>query len=382
MGKFITEVFIFVVILFLAACTSSVNNDSISMDSIKESRTPIQPLSSLTKTSSPSKTPPTRPSSTNTLAPTEPPTTTLLFTGIIVPARCVQAAVEKRGNADYFYENVRELLTEADITVGTLSASLSDSVRHEGCVNSWELVGGGINADAMQNAGFDLIAMATNHIKDCGWPDCGDLAFLDTLAHLERVDLPRVGAGYDLEDALKPVVIEVNGIRFGFVSLGEVFVKERIFAGPDSPGIALLDEENLREAIAAVKEVSDVVIVLPHSGPEDFIEPSSTQRKWARVAVDAGADLVVMNHAHVVQPYQEIDGVLVFYGLGNFVFDQVWDREHQQSVLLRVVFDGATLVSFEFIPTIVDQGGTVHLAEDDEAAEIINRIEAASEALK
>ena len=84
----------------------------------------------------------------------------------------------------------------------------------------------------------------------------------------------------------------------------------------------------------------------------------------------------------MVQAYQEIDGVLIFYGLGNFVFDQVWDREHQQSVLLRVVFDGTALVSYEFIPTIVDQDGTVHLAEEDEAAEIINRVEAASEVLK
>ena len=382
MGKYSKNALLFGLVFVMAACYSSVNNDHIPTDGIEDLRTQPQPVSFSTKTLIASNTPTRRPSPTYPPTQTEPPTTTLLFTGIIVPARCVQAAVEERGNADYIYDNVRKIISDADIAVGTLSASLSDSVQHGGCVDSWELVGGGINADAMQDAGFDLMAMATNHIKDCGWPDCGDLAFLDTLENIDRVGISRIGAGYNLEDAFKPVVIEVNGTRFGFVSLGEVFVKERVFAGSDSPGIALLDEENLREAVAAVREVSDVVIVLPHAGPEDFIEPSSTQRKWARVAVDAGADLVVMNHAHVVQAYQEIEGILVFYGLGNFVFDQVWDREHQQSVLLRVVFSGTTLVAYEFIPTVVDQDGTVHLADDDEAAEIIYRMEAASEALK
>jgi len=154
-----------------------------------------------------------------------------------------------------------------------------------------------------------------------------------------------------------------------------------MFADYNKPGIARLTVKNLRGAIKATKQIADVVIVMPHSGPEDFMEPSSTQRKWARVSVEAGADLIVMNHAHVIQPYQEIDGVMIFYGLGNFVFDQIWSRDHQQSLVLLVEYQGAKLMSYSFIPTVVDQDGTVHLAADDEAKEILDRFNEASQKL-
>jgi poly-gamma-glutamate capsule biosynthesis protein CapA/YwtB (metallophosphatase superfamily) len=90
---------------------------------------------------------------------------------------------------------------------------------------------------------------------------------------------------------------------------------------------------------------------------------------------------VVGNHTHVVQAVQEIDGVQVFYGLGNFVFDQ-WPRDHQQGVILLVRFEGAEYKGYEFIPTHVDQDGRVHIADPDEAAEILERIEKASQELK
>lgn len=349
------------------ACSNSQLEETLTNDVSIQSTTSVP---TITFTSSPSPSP-TR---TKTPTPTGEPYTTLLFTGVIVPARCVQAGIDERGDPHYLYDNVRNIIIQADIAVGTLNATISDATRHEGCVNSWEMVGGAENADALRKAGFDVMGVATNHIKDCGWPPCGDVAFLDTLDNLRRVNIITVGAGSNLQEALQPVVVEVNGIRFGFVSLGEVATHERIFADEDTPGIAMLTEDNLRKAIEAAREVSDVVIVMPHSGPEDFIDPSSMQRKWARVSVDAGADLVVMNHAHVVQAYREIDGVMIFFGLGNFIFDQIWARDHQQGVILKVTFQGTTVVEYEIIPTVVDQDGTVHIADEEEAAEIIDRI--------
>jgi poly-gamma-glutamate synthesis protein (capsule biosynthesis protein) len=322
------------------------------------------------------------PTETLKSSPISPPITTILFTGIIVPARCVQAGIDERGDPHYLYDNVRDIISEADIAVGTLNATISDSTRHEGCVNSWELVGGADNADSLQDAGFDIMGMATNHIKDCGFPSCGDRAFLDTLANLERVGILPVGAGLNQTEAQATVVVEVNGVRFGFISLGEVSVSERIFADYDSPGIARLTKKSLQTTIDEAKGVADVVIVLPHSGPEDFIEPSINQLYWARESVAAGADLVVMNHAHVAQPYQLLDGVMVFYGLGNFVFDQIWARDHQQSLILIVEFQDTELLSYRFIPTVVDQDGTIHIAGVGEAEEILKRIEEACKKLE
>lgn len=309
-----------------------------------------------------------------------PPTSTLLFTGIIVPARCVQAAIDETGNPDYPYEQVSDLVRSADLAIGTLNASISDFPSRTGCKQTFVLTGGAENADALARAGFDAVSAATNHIKNCGRMDCGDRAFLDTLANLRRVGVVPIGAGENLADALQPVVFTLNGVRFGIVSLGQI--EPMAFAGENTPGIAVLTPENLKAAIAAARVVSDVVIAMPHWGPEYVSVPNWIQRNLARQAVEYGADLVVGNHTHVVQGLQEIDGVPVFYGLGNFVFDQYWQPELYQSVILRVTFQGSSYKSYELIPVRSDRGGRVQRLTGEEAAQVLERIEAASEPLK
>jgi poly-gamma-glutamate synthesis protein (capsule biosynthesis protein) len=305
---------------------------------------------------------------------------TLLFTGVIVPARCVQAAIDARQDVDYPYAEVRDLIAAANLSIGTLNATISDYPPRTGCVFTYVLVGGSQNADALARAGFDVMSVATNHIKNCGIGDCGDRAFFDTLDHLRRVGILPVGAGQTLAQAMQPAIVTLEGVRFGIVSLG--MVEPMAFAGENTPGIAVLNEENLRAAIAAARQVADIVIAMPHWGPEDSPLPNEYQMRYAQVAVEAGADLVVGNHTHVVQAIQQIAGIDVFYGLGNFVFDQTWDLAHQQGVILMVTFEGQRYLGYELIPTHVDGDGTVHLAGPEEAAQILERIRQASDRLK
>jgi poly-gamma-glutamate capsule biosynthesis protein CapA/YwtB (metallophosphatase superfamily) len=354
--------------------------------------TPVQswtPAPAITLTGTPTRTPlptspPFTPTSSPSLTPIPPPTqpaiTTLLFTGVIVPARCVQAAIDATGNTDYLYDEVRQVISQADLAIGTLNATISDYPPHTGCSRTFVLVGGASNADALARAGFDVMSVATNHIKNCGPANCGNRAFFDTLDNLRRVGILPVGAGSNAAEAMQPVVVSVNGLRFGIVSLGQI--EPMAFAGTDSPGIAILDPENLQATIAAAKKVSDVVVAMPHWGPEDVAVPNYLQRKLAQQAVEAGADLVVGNHTHVVQAVQEINDVPVFYGLGNFVFDQTWARDHQQGVMLLVRFEGKRYLGYKLIPTHVDGNGRVHIAGPQEAGEVLGRIEAASRAIR
>ena len=382
------RVFIILLTLLLAACksptstppTPSLLRDSSPIPTLTFTPThTLVPAATPQPTSSRTLTPSVTLPPTKTLAPTSLPRTTLLFTGIIVPARCVQAAIDERGDTDYLYDEIRGIITEADLAVGTLNATISDYPPHTGCVPTLVLVGGSGNADALERAGFNVMSVATNHIKNCGPGNCGDRAFLDTLDNLSRVGITPVGAGLNHAEAMQPVVVELNGVRFGIVSLGHI--EPMAFAGEDTPGIAVLDEENLRAAIADARQVSDIVIAMPHWGPENSAAPGWWQMALAEVAVDAGADLAVGNHTHVVQAYEEIDGVMVFYGLGNFVFDQVWPPDHTQGVILLVTYEGPNLVDFEFIPTYFDLDGTVHIADPEQSAEILARIETARKAL-
>jgi poly-gamma-glutamate capsule biosynthesis protein CapA/YwtB (metallophosphatase superfamily) len=325
---------------------------------------------------------------TATVLPTETPTLqpapqiTLLFTGVIVPARCVQSAIDARGDANYVYDEVRETISSADLAVGTLNTTFSDLSTHTGCIETYVLVSDSRSALAAASAGFDVMSVATNHIKNCAGASCGDnynRAFFDTLGNLRANNILPVGAGLNQAEAIQPVVVEVQGIRFGFVSLG--MVEPMAFAGEDTPGIAELTVENLYASIVAARQAADVVIVMPHWGPEDTSDPNSYQLHFAQVAVEAGADVVVGNHTHVVQAIQQINGIDVFYGLGNFIFDQTWDRAHQQGVMLQLHFAGTKYTGYGLIPTHVDGDGTVHIAGPDEAAEVLQRIEAASENL-
>ena len=343
------------------------------------SSTPV-PVSATPSPKPPTSTPTVTPSPSPSPTSTQVSETTLVFTGVIVPARCVQAALDANGNPDYPYEEVREVIQQADLAVGTLNATISDFPEHTGCVRTYLLVGSSNNADALQRAGFDLMSVATNHIKNCGLTSCGDRAFFDTLDNLRRVGITPVGAGANLAEAMQPVVVTLNGVRFGIVSLGQI--EPMAFAGEDSPGIAVLNEENLQVAIDAARQVSDVVIAMPHWGPEDMATPNWIQRNLAKDIVAAGADLVVGNHTHVVQGLQTIEGVPVFYGLGNFVFDQSWARDHSQGVILRVTFKGRQFQDYELIPTHVDGDGRVHIAGSEEAQEILDRIEQASAQLR
>jgi poly-gamma-glutamate synthesis protein (capsule biosynthesis protein) len=180
---------------------------------------------------------------------------------------------------------------------------------------------------------------------------------------------------------MQPVVVNVQGVRFGIVSLG-YRQDPWVDATDERPGVARLTDDSLRSAIAAARAVSDVVIAMPHWGPEETPNPSEDQLHFAQVAVEAGADLVVGNHTHVVQAIEQINGIDVFFGLGNFVFDQTWDLAHQQSVILLAHFEGTTYLGYELIPAHVDGDGTVHLAGEEEAAQILQRIQEASDRLK
>ncbi len=309
------------------------------------------------------------PVSTATAQP--PPTITLHFVGNIVPARCVRAAADRKGDDRYIYAEVAPLIQQADYAIALLNASLTNRIPPTGCDRTFVLVGDPRHAATLAWAGFDAVNVGTNHIKNGG-----SGAFLDTLDALHQAGLPTVGGGRNLAEALQPLVVTLQGVRFAFVSLNAI--EPNAFAGENTPGTAPLTEENARQAIAVARQQADVVIALPHWGPEYDAEPNHLQRRAARWLVEAGADVVVGNHAHVVQGMEFMDGVPVFYGVGNFVFDQTWSLETQQGAILSLTFSGNHLVSYGYIPVHTDGDGTVHIAPPQEAEQIMARIRAAS----
>jgi poly-gamma-glutamate synthesis protein (capsule biosynthesis protein) len=311
----------------------------------------------------------------------QPPSSILLrATGDIIPARCVYETQRNYGDLGRAFRELGPWLAEAAITVGSLDAAMSDAGEPYGCVETFSLLAPAASVEGLEYAGYDVITVATNHVKDCGMAACGDQAFFETLANLRAAGIEPVGGGADLAEARRPAVMEIDGVTFAFLGYDEI--ASYYHAAPGVPGTAPLTETNVREDVAAAAVQADVVVLLPQWGVEYTADPNENQRALARAAVEAGADLVVGNHPHWVQASEVIDGTFVAYALGNFVFDQDWSLETQQGVVLDAAFHGDTLKGIEYHPVHIYEEHQPRFAEPDEARQILERIWNASAALQ
>ena len=172
----------------------------------------------------------------------------------------------------------------------------------------------------MKALGVDVVSLANNHAYDWG-PD----ALCDTIDLLYSEQIPFAGAGKNLAEAMKPAYLRINGKTFAFVSATQI---ERT-ANPDTkeatetePGVLrTLDPKKFVSVIEEAEKNSDFTIVYVHWGSEstDLVEDS--QRDLAKKYVQAGADLIIGDHSHCLQGADYVDGVPVFYSLGNFWFN-------------------------------------------------------------
>jgi len=304
----------------------------------------------------------------------------LLATGDIIPARCVYAQQLAYHDFRHAFLATADFLRAADITVGSLDASLSDAGQPIGCTPTFSLLAPARSIEGLTFAGFDVLTVASNHAKDCGASACGDQAFLDTLANLERAGIAAVGGGRNLAEARSARVLTVNGVRFAFLGYDDIGSSD-YGAAENGPGTAPLAFGSLGEDVARARLQADVVIVLNHWGTEYTPVPSERQRRLAWEAVDAGATLVIGNHPHVAQAVESLEGGFIAYALGNFVFDQDWSLETQQGVVMEAIFHGARLVSVRFLPIHIHDMHQPRWAEPVEGASILARMEEASRGL-
>lgn len=170
----------------------------------------------------------------------------------------------------------------------------------------------------LRQMGADLAGLANNHVFDYG-PD----AFEDTLAALEQEGIPYIGAGRDLEQAMRPQYFIVNGMKLAFVAATRaekfIFTQE---AGATQPGVLRTYEPDLfLQAVTEARKNSDFVAAYVHWGTENTAVLETAQREQARQYIEAGADIVVGAHPHCLQGFAFEHGKHVAYSLGNFWFN-------------------------------------------------------------
>jgi poly-gamma-glutamate synthesis protein (capsule biosynthesis protein) len=194
----------------------------------------------------------------------------------------------------------------------------------------------------LQELGTDVVTIANNHVLDFGKD-----AFLDTLETLENADIPYAGGGRNITEASKPVILEINGQTFAILAATRVSPSGDWYAGKNHPGILqTYDSGVLNKAIADADMQCDHVIVYVHWGVERQDIPEDYQRSLAKEYIDAGADLVIGAHPHILQGFEYYKGVPICYSLGNYLFGNRSD----ETILLNATFDNTGSLSIELIP--------------------------------
>jgi poly-gamma-glutamate capsule biosynthesis protein CapA/YwtB (metallophosphatase superfamily) len=194
-----------------------------------------------------------------------------------------------------------------------------------------------------QAGGIDVVTMANNHAGDFG-----DQALLDGLRTLRRDGIATVGAGRNSAVAYRPAVLTRLGLKIAFVGFS-VVPPRRWEATSRSAGVAWGLPKHVREAVRVAARRSDVVVAYFHWGLEGRSTPDPAQRALARVALHAGATVVLGAHPHVLQPMTLSRGRLVAYSLGNFVFAPR-GREARRTGVLHVLLARRRVLSARLEP--------------------------------
>lgn len=253
-------------------------------------------------------------------------TVTLLAVGDVMLARRVGEVIEQYG-AFHPFEKISPVLQQAHLVIGNLEAPLSHRGQPKRAKPGDPIFRASPEAaNGLRKAGFDVLSLANNHIFDYG-----ELAFRDTLEVLNSVGIRVVGAGLNLEEALAPAIREMDGNRIAFLA----FCNAQI-ATSRSPGTAPLDSGVVRSAIQSARRKADWVVVSFHQGLEYSDYPTSETIAQARQMIDAGGDVVIGHHPHVLQGMEQYNNGLIAYSLGNFVFDH-HDVDLKQQALARSV---------------------------------------------
>lgn len=228
----------------------------------------------------------------------------------------------------------------------------------------------------LTDMGVDIVSLANNHACDYG-PD----ALTDTLDTLRDAEIPYVGAGRNIDEARKPVYFIVGDLKIAIVSATQI---ERLDtpdtkeATADSPGVfRCWNGDKLMETVREADRNSDFVVVYVHWGTENQAELDWAQLKQAPELVGAGADLIIGDHPHCLQPIGVIRGVPVIYSMGNFWFNS----KTLDTGMVEVVIDESGIVSYQFVPCL-QSGCRTALLEGAEKERVLGYLRSISEGVQ
>ncbi len=269
---------------------------------------------------------------------------TLAFVGDLNLDRYIRTVAEKRGYAFLLGDDVRALFAQQSCVIGNLEGPITTHASVSqgsviGSANNYRFTFDPTVTTFLTDAHFCAVNIGNNHIDNFGRE-----GIATTRAYLAEGGILAFGDTGD--DTPRFVVNVFDGIRVAFVNDNAFVTGGHAHA---------LDD------IRTVRAHADIVIVYTHWGAEYITTANTIQRQQARELIDAGADVVIGSHPHVVQDREDYNGKRIYYSLGNFIFDQYFQPETQRGLVVSVTIDPqfATLTFHETAVTLRPTGQTV-----------------------
>lgn len=271
--------------------------------------------------------------------------TKIAFTGDIAFSKYFKDHWDK----DFLDDKIKDFLHSADHVVANAESPLTASV-----ISSKMEISHLTNPNAytwFQGIDADIWTLANNHILDCG-----ETGMLDTMDAAQKAGAVCVGAGRNIDEASKYITLDCEG----GIGIFSVTYKraEFIRATQTAPGCVLFDEtERIKKVIREIKRKNKWCILIAHGGDEFSNLPMPYMRKLYKKYLSFGADIIVGHHPHVVQNYEKVGDKIIFYSLGNFVFDTDYQRKQKYSeygILLKLNFTQDAF-SWDYLATRVNR---------------------------
>lgn len=270
----------------------------------------------------------------------------ILFGGDMMFDRYIRTVMRKRGT-DYPLSPLKNTLAEADLVVANLEGPITD----QSSVSETSVIGARDNyfftfdthvAEMLKRFHVNAVNIGNNHILNFKEEGVRQTKQALDWSQVEYFGSPLAGDN-------RILVREIKGARIALVNYNQF-----VFQGKEK---ALAD-------IESAKNQADVVVLYTHWGTE-YVPATAKVKELARVFIDAGADVIIGSHPHVVQEHEVYHGKTIYYSLGNLVFDQYEEESTQQGLLVKMTIDAETrALNFKEIPVLLRRTGETVLTQD------------------
>jgi poly-gamma-glutamate synthesis protein (capsule biosynthesis protein) len=239
----------------------------------------------------------------------------LLAVGDLLLDRYIKREIDRKG-AEYPFENIKDFLSGNDLVLANLEGSFTDFAPRKLDPNNTSFTFDPALAPMLKSNGFNIVNLANNHVQDFG-----KQGFAQSQAYLDQNNIDHFGDFYNEGPVL---VKETNGTKIAFIGYNE-------FGDPAIAGTL--------EKIKNVRDKADFVVVYAHWGAEYQTNFWPGSQEKGRRFIDAGADIVLGSHPHVVQPIEIYKNRPIFYSLGNFLFDQIFSEQVRHGLGAKITFE-------------------------------------------